>query len=264
MSILIAYVTRDGILLGADRYITAKTNTFDGRTNTPIRREWQTERPKVLKWPNRNILIGYMGLAEIRGVPTDVWLYERVIGRNLGDELLLDSIARNVTYELNALGEEEEVLYLYVAGFERAAPGEWTPQLWHIDNTDGLTTTGAYIRYREFRFGEVLRAPAYLNGLTGGMAREALRVRRPIFHQGYDLGVFQTLSQPTRQAMDLIVRAHPLRVHPAPEEVGDVSEWEKHLRFQINLYGAYFTSFFEPGERKVGGGADVVSAPWPT
>ena len=60
--------------------------------------------------------------------------------------------------------------------------------------------------------------------------------------------------------MKIIVEAHPKKIHPVPS---DVDEWTKHMKFAINLYGAYFASFYEPYEQYVGGGADVVAAPWP-
>jgi len=61
--------------------------------------------------------------------------------------------------------------------------------------------------------------------------------------------------------MGTIVNAHPGRIHPVPRSL---QERTKHLKLAINTYAAYFESFYEPYERYVGGGADVVAAAWPT
>jgi hypothetical protein len=81
------------------------------------------------------------------------------------------------------------------------------------------------------------------------------------FHQGYDLGTFNVLDKVVHEAMRAIVETHPARRREFPTTV---QEWSKHLRMAIGTYGAYFEAFHEPFEQYVGGGADVVWAPWPT
>jgi hypothetical protein len=83
---------------------------------------------------------------------------------------------------------------------------------------------------------------------------------RSAFRQGYDLGAFNVLDHVIRMAMRAIVETHPRQLHPFPK---DLAEWSKHVRLPIHGYGAYFAAFFEPFEQYVGGGADVVSVPWP-
>ncbi len=76
MSILVVHLVPEGLLFAADRNITA-TATGGGVTYIG-----QTQRPKVLKWPNHDTIIGYVGAGAIAGVPTDQWLYA-FIGRHL-------------------------------------------------------------------------------------------------------------------------------------------------------------------------------------
>ncbi len=80
------------------------------------------------------------------------------------------------------------------------------------------------------------------------------------FRQGFDLAAFNAIDQALRAAMLAIVHTHPLQPHPFPTSL---DEWAKHLRMAVLGYGAYFGAFYEPYEQYVGGGADVVSAPWP-
>jgi hypothetical protein len=80
------------------------------------------------------------------------------------------------------------------------------------------------------------------------------------FRQGYDLAAFNAIDAALRAAMQTLVTAHPLQIHPFPTTL---SEWAKHLRMSVLGYGAYFGAFYAPYEQYVGGGADVVSVPWP-
>ena len=71
MSILLVEVVPEGILFVADRNVTA-FQTVGGR----IESRGQSQRRKVLRWPDRTAIVGYVGEAEIGGVPTDDWLYD--------------------------------------------------------------------------------------------------------------------------------------------------------------------------------------------
>jgi hypothetical protein len=78
VSILVVQLVRDGLLFGADRNVTSSL-----RSGPDVIASGQSLRPKVLKWPNHEIVIGYVGRAMITdGVHTDEWLYD-FIGHNL-------------------------------------------------------------------------------------------------------------------------------------------------------------------------------------
>jgi hypothetical protein len=117
----------------------------------------------VLKWPNRDAIVGYVGDAEIGTMSTDEWLYA-FIGRHLGDEEFAVG-AKALTDDLNAAMQAGEVhgpLILHLGGFEKWGD-EWTPQVWFIHNTAGLTENGAYIAGHEFVFSEELAKPTYFD-----------------------------------------------------------------------------------------------------
>jgi hypothetical protein len=80
------------------------------------------------------------------------------------------------------------------------------------------------------------------------------------FRQCYDLAAFHAIDAGLRIAMQAIVQGHPLQLHPVPNTL---DEWSKHLRMAVLGYSGYFGAFYAPYEQFVGGGADVVSVPWP-
>jgi hypothetical protein len=42
-----------------------------------------------------------------------------------------------------------------------------------------------------------------------------------------------------------------------------LEEWSRHTKMQVLIYGAYYEAFHPPGAQYVGGGADVLTVPWP-
>ena len=78
--------------------------------------------------------------------------------------------------------------------------------------------------------------------------------------QGFDLGSFNTFDESLREALRQIVHAHPAAPIPVPTTL---AHWEQHVRFAVLAYGVDFAAFYPPYQQYVGGGADVVSIPWP-
>lgn len=259
MSILVVHLTPQGLLFGADRNITSQVRRQDGQLVVLV--EGQSQRPKVLKWPNREAIVGYVGAAEIRGRPTDVWLYEELIGRNL-DFADFRSLADFLKLELDLLMADRQIegpLIIHLGGFEPEGHS-WRPVVWFIRNTLELTDTGAYRWGDVFECSEELSQPTYFGPKSGHEIRQEVSTIYFSFRQGYDLAAFNVIDAKLREAMAVIVHGHPTQPHPVPAEL---EEWSKHVKFAVNGYAAYFSSFFEPYEQYVGGGADVVSAAWP-
>jgi hypothetical protein len=87
------------LIFGADRNVTSQLTVRDGSVEVVV--TGQSQRPKVLKWPNHEVIIGYVGSAEIAGLPIDQWLYA-FIGRNLAFPDL-KTLAERLTTEFDAL-----------------------------------------------------------------------------------------------------------------------------------------------------------------
>jgi len=66
MSILVVEFLSEGLIFGADRNITL---TYPNGSTTQ-----KSQHPKVLKWPNENYLFGFVGAAQIAGIPMHEWL----------------------------------------------------------------------------------------------------------------------------------------------------------------------------------------------
>jgi hypothetical protein len=228
----------------------------------------QAPRAKVLKWPNREVVVGYVGKAEIaEGEFTDEWLYS-FIGRNLDTDLSLRQLAENLKRDLErdlrgAVADEPMLLHL--GGFVEEA-GQWEPRVLFVRNARTLDALGNYTDIEaDFLVTEELDTPGYFQGMSGNEIRADLDRRAqawtPLwFHQGYDLGTFNMLELMLRRGMKAIVQNHPAQPHPFPDSL---REWSKHLKMAILTYGAYFGAFHEPYQQYVGGGADVVWARWP-
>ncbi len=97
MSIMVVQLTPVGVLIGADRNITSQATWSDGSQTIVV--SGQSQRPKVLKWPNHDVIVGYVGMAEIGNQSTDQWLYS-FIGKHLSFGSLED-LAQDLTDDLN-------------------------------------------------------------------------------------------------------------------------------------------------------------------
>lgn len=267
MSILVVQALYEGIIFGADRNITSTSvhSTPDGKTIYVV--QGQSQRPKVLRWPNNNALIGYVGVGSIAGIPTDEWLYN-FIGRNLTFHDFKE-LAHGLRDEVQAQRiidegtEKAEGLIIHLGGFEERE-GIQVPIIWFITNCHRLDPIIGYTDIKkDFGVSEELWKKEYIGDATPQNIRAYLKERaesyNPFwFHQGFDLGIFNTLDYFLRQSFRLLIENHPN--HSFPKTLG---EWGRHLSMSILTYGAYFQSFYGPSEQYVGGGVDIVSLSWP-
>lgn len=250
MSIMVVQLAPQGLLIGADRNITTWVTLKTGATTLVV--SGQSQRPKVLKWPNQEVIVGYVGQAELDGVPTDQWLYA-FIGRHLQFTRLQD-VADALTAELNAIfhmfPDSETVFHL--GGFE-VDKGEWKPRIFYIRNTTSPGVVG-----RQFDCSDEIMKPQYYGTKSGNRIRSELAPPAYFsFRQGFDLAKFNAIELALRLALDALINA---KLQPEPKTLDDLAN---QMRFQIYGYGAYFAAFFEPFRQYVGGGADVVTVPWP-
>lgn len=268
MSILVVQALYEGIIFGADRNITSTAirPAQDGRVVQMV--FGQSQRRKVLRWPNNRALIGYVGVAMIGGIPTDEWLYN-FIGRNFEFSNFRD-LAYRLRDEVQAQriidegDAEAEGLVIHLAGFEERE-GIQVPVIWFITNCHRLDPVIGYTDIKkDFGVSEELWRPIYIQDSTPQTIRNYLgrraREYNPFwFHQGFDLGIFNTLDYFLRQSFRLLIENRSLNLSfPIT-----IEEWSKHLSMSILTYGAYFQSFYGPSEQYVGGGVDIVSLPWP-
>jgi hypothetical protein len=271
MSILLVEVIPQGIIFGADRNVTIRRVVPQspgtvGNTNINIIQEYrgQSQRPKVLRWPQRKALIGYVGEAKISGVPTDEWLYD-FIGDNLNFqnfEVLSESLRLKVEEQrrIDEGNRQAAALIIHLGGFEER-DGVQVPTIYVIRNVWHHSPTGYEDIRKEFQkveaFGE-----AFQNTLPQEIRRHietlASHYEPFWFHQGFDLGTFNVIEEFLKAAFRTLCEGSSK--HSLPQSL---QGWEQQVRMSILTYGAYFQAYKGPSEQFVGGGVDVVSIEWP-
>src|SRR5262245_37843399 len=130
MSILLVELVPQGIIFGADRNISSEVKEIahedKGEEHPFIEQHhvhfYQSPRPKVLRWPQRKALIGYVGEAQINGIPTDEWLYD-FIGNHLKFDsfaTLAESLQQSVEHQrrIDEGNDDPSPLIIHLAGFE--------------------------------------------------------------------------------------------------------------------------------------------------
>ncbi len=270
MSILVVELLPDGIIFGADRNITVTESCPEFHDDVKevyiTTTHGQSQRPKVLKWPNKKALVGYVGEAEIGGMPTDEWLYD-FMGNNLEfasfkvlANNLTDKVQTQLCTDLDTSRKEPGYLVIHLAGFEERE-SEIVPVVWTITNATGLED-GKYTNIKkEFHcadsFGEIFV------GSSPKVIRENIIERAQKndpwwFHQGTDLPTFNAFEAFLRLAFSFLSQVQPR--HSTPQTL---QEWQQFIKMIILTYGAYYQAFKKPEEQFVGGGADTVCLEWP-
>jgi hypothetical protein len=254
MSIIVFHLVPQGMVFAADRNVTTRVT---GR----IVRTGQSQRPKVLKWPNRDVAMHYAGQAAMADdQPTDLWLYD-FIGRHLDDDL--PDIASALCQDLDDARERKEIysyIVIHLGAFEQQ-DDDWRPRVWYIHNTEGLDPqSGEYHLGDAFTAEEQIDQKTYFGGKPTNAIRGHLTTKIFQFRQGSDLSSFGVLDDAARAALLVIDSHHPNSPLRLPSTLAD---WEQRVKFSILAYGAFYAAFYEPYEQYVGGGADAVSLPWP-
>jgi hypothetical protein len=265
---MVVQLVPGGLLFGADRNVTTSLSR-----GNDVLASGQSEHPKVLKWPNHETVVGYVGRATVGDMQTDEWLYD-FIGRNLHAdrgqlthsdlEQLAYELKRRLEFDLGRYGSvADSAMVLRLGGFVEDA-GQWKPEIWHVRNA----TAGSGYRDTANEFDVFEGINSEFADLTGDEIQaqvvEMAQIWRPYwFHEGYDLETFNTLEQVLRAGMKLLIENSS---HPFPDSLpypDSLKEWSKHLKMAILTYGSYFGAFYEPFQQFVGGGVDVVWAARP-
>jgi hypothetical protein len=252
MSILVTFLARHGIVFAADRNITSTFQVVNSIGQVQPRLVGHSRRPKVLKWPNRDTIVGYVGQASIGERPTDLWLYD-FIGRNLefGE---LQPVAERLAEDLEQAFADAEPgqrgTIVHLAQFDRRED-DWMPVVSYVRDIQVALGGKAFEHLSRFEARDEL--PLYLKGSTGAEVRAELGDQGwHGFRQGYDLPRFNELDRK-------LWEFRSTELEPAQS----LADWENHARLSVLGYAAYFGAYWPPDQQLVGGGVDVVSVPWP-
>lgn len=273
MSILLVELVPQGIIFGADRNISVESKkvTYEdkGEERPFIEQHhyhyYQSPRPKVLRWPSRKALIGYVtNDATLGGMPTDEWLYD-FIGDHLNFssfEDLAESLRKRVEEQrrIDEGNNEPEPFILHLGGFEERQ-GIQVPIIWVIRNAHDPTGMDDWRKefIKKEAFWSMFEHSIPAKDIRAYLAVRAITSEPFWFHQGFDLGTFNLLESFLKTALKELHLNKPVNQrHPQT-----LLDWERQVRMSILTYGAYFQAYKEPYEQYVGGGADTVSIPWP-
>ncbi len=253
MSTIVIEVVPQGIIFGADRNRTL-TKLLTGEKS-------QIQVTKVRKSANEKVLIGSIGSGEIANKSAQDWLSDFV---NEREKLSLEEIAKEVKEAVEkerklADGSSPVGQIINLAGFVEEG-GVIIPSVRYISNCWSLIK-GNYDDVRP-EFGEypdVFRQnltvpPPLVKPVIEALANDF----NPFwFHHSIGLTDFNILKSFLKQSLQIISKENN-RLVPTTLE-----DWEKQVRMSVLVYGAFFEAFSPPGDQYVGGGADIVSLPWP-
>ena len=256
MSILVVEVLSEGLIFGADKNITLRYN--NGSTSQ------ECKRPKVLRWPDDNHIVGFVGVAKIGGKPTLEWL--KSLTEEFKSKTSVKEIANHLKIRIQEQRSKDEMggktfpLIIHIGGFEKK-DGYWIPQILVVRNVYGVGQFGYLDLRKKFSCVDVFTEK--FKDIHPSEIRKVLKVRakqfQPFwFHQGIDLFTFNILQEAIKSSFKLLCEKHP--THDIPRTL---EEWSKHVRMQVLMYGAYYDAFFDEGQKSVGGGVDIISLPWP-
>jgi hypothetical protein len=261
MSILIIEVLPQGMIFAADRNVTV-TREMSGDSETIVYQA-QEIGSKIVRWPHERALVGAVGLGEISGQSVYDWLYD-FVGDHVdfgNPETVALDLRDRLQDTVGRLDPPERLIVEFGTFTQR--DGTTVPEMWHITNVHGWNNqTGEYDPpTKTFGAAEQICAKQLKdtppNEIRAELQTRAASLDPSWFHQGINLTFFNVLEQGVKAAFRTLLEIGKL------EPPRSLKDWERHAQMWVLVYGAYFEAFGEPGERLVGGGADVLSIPWP-
>lgn len=268
MSILLSVYYPEGIVYVADKNITVMTE----KESKSIKYVESTGT-KVLSWPRKRAIVGYVGIARLAGYPLDEWLRIFIAEtRDFKDiKKLAKKLKNRIEYDFNEDFQNEEVddkqLIIHLGGFTKVKD-VYVPVLYHIWNYTGKvdSKTGKYpIGERIFKLSEDVE-PIVKKSLQPGdypqKAREKLQSMVDQghylwFNNGYNLGAFNVFKDVVWGAL------HIIKANGFALNTSGIIDRVAFCRMAVELFGSYFTYNNFPEDRVVGGGSDAVYIPWP-
>lgn len=254
MSTLIAYVLGKGVIFAADKNITVSIG------GTPSH---QIPGRKVLRWPNGDALVGYVGAASVAsGQDIDLWLQD-FIDRNptvSSPSAVAHALSSDLQAAMNPAAPKR--LIVQFAAFEKRN-GVTVPEYWHIANVPGMDLKTGHYHSPTAIFGcseELLGH--WASGIAPAQLRTVLQAKADAydpqwFHHSFELGIFNWLEAGAKAAFKSL-QNQGLISKPI-----DLADWEKHATFWVLQFASYIAAFYPSGQQYVGGGVDVLSIPWP-
>ncbi len=271
MSILLSTYWSDGIVLCADRNATVVYET-EGDLAQYVEVGRTT---KVLAWPRKAALVGYVGLGQLAGLEIDEWMRQFVAGTR--DFESIDALAQDLRQLLQQdfdgdypsgvdVGHAGAIVQL--AGFKRHE-GVMVPVSYVITNIPALEPRVLFSRgvyppaERHFAVSDhipqVMQAwgAAYPQGVRDKIVEIEQTGDFLWFNVGYMYPAFSAFKGALWDALKVLREQSLL---PAGSPMSDQVAFSK---MAVRIFGVFFEHYFLPQGRAVGGGVDTEWMPWP-
>jgi hypothetical protein len=257
MTMLYSLYPREGIVFVAD-----------SRIIRPGAAKAEPPQPKVLRVRRvgvRTGLIGYYGLAQVRGQPMSKWL-TTLIGQWPGSsdpQDFADLVVEGLNRDARAY-ERKQVSGFHFGAFRRSG-GRVEPVFYHIVNTHGFDeTTGLHEDPGDtWRSQEQLMGRDVVDlGLPPARIRWYLTQRQrlrgmPHWYRNGDMPVFGPVTGFLEVAIAHVVR---VRGYGAPKTI---SEWERVARVLVVTTSQLARAFYRGAVPTIGDRVRALSVEWP-
>jgi hypothetical protein len=258
MSILLSLYVKDGIVFAADKNLTLSDLKSGQQTVL------EGDLTKVLLWPNRKAVIGFVGHAELEDLSMDDWL--RLFIAETRDFQHLRDVADLLCEKFQAkVPKSRPRLLVHLGGFE-LVDGIQTPMLYLITNVIDLAPKETYQgTSSKFNVTENFK-PEFEGYENPSKYPDEVRKR---FAEMEERDHFQWFNNGTRYAAfnalkgGLFAALSAIRQIDNPNSPYTLSDWIIYAKMAVELHGSYFRNAYVPDKRVVGGGAEVCYIPWP-
>ncbi len=267
MSILLSGYYPEGIVFAADKNATI-TYGSSGQ-----KRHVEPTATKVLSWPHRKAVVGFVGLGRLAGLNLDEWMRIFIAGNLDFDDF--DSLAENLRCKIQEDFDHEYALdtdvtnthlIIHLGGFKRK-DNVMVPVMYPIRNHGPIDSkTGQYPPAKrtfdlqediEFNFKKWPHPEDYPKRVRERLQRMINERRYFWFNNGAHFAAFNIFKDVIWQALNVIQEAGFV-----PKASG-LGARVAFCKMAVEVFGSYFTHHYDPEDRAVGGGVDVVFIPWP-
>jgi hypothetical protein len=265
MSILLSGYYPEGIVFAADKNATIRYGS------TGEKRHVEPTATKVLSWPHRKAVVGFVGLGTLADLNLDEWMRIFIAGNvDFEDfESLAESLRRKIQQDFSEeyatdIDVPNAHLVVHLGGFT-IKENVSVPVMYHIWNHGAIKGDYPHAQ-RTFRleddvesfFKKIWRDPDDYPVLVRQSLQQMINNGCYLwFNNGAHFAAFNVFKEAIWRALHAV---HGAGFGPTATGLGTRVAF---CKMAVEVFGSYFTHHYDPDERVVGGGVDVVSIPWP-
>lgn len=256
----------EGIVFAADKHATVHTTS---------ERYTEPTATKVLAWPDKKAVVGYVGLGTLAGLDLDEWMRIFIAGHGDFDNLeeLAEKLRVKIETDFQAdypQGSDVSKLQLiiHLGGFSQNEEAA-VPVMYYIHNHSGITENGYTDGKRTFEKSDEVKKyfeywgpqrapnPHYPND----MQTLLLDIERDgdiflWFNNGANRVAFNLFKDAIWKILGALVQAGMLPRSGIESRIA-------FANFVVDVFGSFYKHHYTPSRQAVGGGVDCVYVPWP-